>query len=114
MKTDLSKLARNLIAGGSAADQGGAWQFNRHGVSLRVIASWGMGWDHVSVSLPNRCPSWDEMSWIKSLFFEPTECVMQLHVPDAEHINNHPFCLHLWRPQGVEIPTPPSILVGIK
>jgi hypothetical protein len=28
---------------------------------LRVIASDGEGWDHVSVSLPDRCPTWEEM-----------------------------------------------------
>ena len=26
----------------------------------------------------------------------------------------HPYCLHMWKPIGVEIPTPPSILVGIR
>ena len=29
--------------------------------SAFVIASDGMGWDHVSVSLKKRCPIWSEM-----------------------------------------------------
>jgi hypothetical protein len=37
---------------------------------------------------------------------------MELHVPIAEHINLHPNCLHLWRPQDVEIPRPPAYMVG--
>ena len=82
------------------------------GREMSVIASSGAGWDHVSVSRTNRCPNWPELSNIKRLFFEDHETVMQLHVPSSEHINNHPYCLHLWRPHNVEIPRPPSWMVG--
>lgn len=87
---------------------------------LKAIATDGLGdatlaaWEHVSVSLPDRCPSWDEMAYIKSLFWEETDCVMQLHPPRSEYVNNHRFCLHLWRPVLSAIPMPPSILVGIQ
>lgn len=84
------------------------------GATMSVIATNGFGWDHVSVSRTNRTPNWPEMTAVKALFFLPTETAMQLHVPDAEHVNCHPYCLHLWRPQEVEIPAPPSILVGPK
>lgn len=83
------------------------------GTTLKVIASVGEGWDHVSVSLPNRCPNWTEMERVKRLFFRDDETAMQLHVPPTDHINNHPFCLHLWRPLVGSIPRPPGILVGI-
>jgi len=81
---------------------------------FKVIASDGEGWEHVSVSLPSRCPTWDEMCKIKTLFWTDDACVMQLHPPRSEWISNHPYCLHLWRPVGQTIPTPPSIMVGIK
>ncbi len=32
--------------------------------------------------------------------------------PESQHINDHPRCLHLWRPLDREIPLPPSWLVG--
>jgi hypothetical protein len=83
-------------------------------VPLKVIASEGEGWEHVSVSLPTRCPTWEEMSFIKSLFWDDVDCVVQFHPPSSEHVNNHAFCLHLWRPIGYQIQTPPSILVGDK
>ena len=84
----------------------------RTGARLRVIASTGLGWDHVSVSLPNRCPSWEEMDHIARLFFRDDEAVMQLHVPVNHHVNLHRFCLHLWRPNdGREIPQPSLELV---
>lgn len=79
-----------------------------------VIASDQMGWDHVSVSLPDRCPTWQEMCRIKDLFWADGDAVMQLHPPRADWVNNHRFCLHLWRPQGTSIPLPPSIMVGIQ
>jgi hypothetical protein len=82
--------------------------------ALRVIASADGGWDHVSVSRKNRCPNWQEMSFVASLFFKPDETAFQLHVPASDHVNNHPYCLHWWRPQEIEIPRPPAIMVGIK
>ena len=81
---------------------------------LCVIASIGMGWEHVSVSLPTRCPTWEEMDFIKRMFFKPNEVVMQLHVADSSHINNHPNCLHMWRPVEGEIPLPPDFTVGVR
>lgn len=82
------------------------------GQPLLVIASSGGGWDHVSVSRTNRCPNWPEMEFIKRRFFRDEETAMQLHVPPADHLNCHPYCLHLWRPQDREIPRPPAIMVA--
>jgi hypothetical protein len=82
------------------------------GQSLAVVASDGIGWDHVSVSRKSRCPNWPEMEFIKRKFFEDDETVMQLHVPPAEHINVHPFTPHLWRPQQLSIPRPPGWMVA--
>ena len=75
--------------------------------TLRVLASDGGGWEHVSVSLPNRVPSWEEMCFVRNLFWDPDDTVMQLHPPHSSYVNNHPFCLHLWRPIGQTIPVPP-------
>lgn len=91
--------------------QNGAFFF-RDG--LRVIISNGEGWEHVSVSRRKRMPSYEDMARAKSIFFEEEDCVMQLHVPKSEHINHHPYCLHLWRPLRAEIPRPPAIMVGPK
>ncbi len=66
---------------------------------LGVLISEGGGWDHVSVSLPARCPTWQEMLNIAALFFDDYECLMQLRVPTRENINHHNYCLHWWRPQ---------------
>lgn len=86
---------------------------------LTVIASCGdqpsaEGWDHVSVSLMKRCPTWEEMDFVKRLFFQPDEIAIQLHVAEREHISFHPFCLHLWRSIDQAIPLPPASFVGPK
>ena len=80
---------------------------------LRIIASNGEGWDHVSVSRANHCPNWTEMSHIAQLFFKDDETAMQLHVPRSEHLNLHPHCLHWWRPHDGSIPKPPSYFVAV-
>jgi hypothetical protein len=90
------------------------------GKPLKVIASrWSAAhigspepWNHVSVSRPERCPTWEEMEQVKRLFFGPDEVAMQLHVPEAAHISFHPFCLHIWQPVGEKIPLPPSWMVA--
>lgn len=81
---------------------------------VAVVASWGSGWEHVSVSLRDRCPTWDEMCVVKDIFWDAEITVMQIHPPKSQYVNQHPYCLHLWRPQHNTIPTPPMWMVGIK
>jgi hypothetical protein len=97
-------------------DSWGTFQirYAKTNVSLRVLAVDGndTGWEHVSVSLPNRCPNWPEMDFVKDMFWLETECVMQLHVPKADHRCLHNFCLHLWRPTKLAIPRPSAEFVA--
>ena len=53
---------------GSTDEMGnnGAFVIPFESFNLRVIACDGMGWEHVAVSLPHRCPNWREMCFIKS------------------------------------------------
>ena len=82
------------------------------GRDLNVIASDQGGWEHVSVSVSNRCPNWPEMCRIKDIFWNEDECVVQYHPAKSEYVNHHPYCLHLWRPIELSVPIPPSIFVG--
>lgn len=78
---------------------------------LLVMVSDKLLWDHASVSLNNRVPTWKETCFIKDLFWEPEETVIQYHPAESEYINQHLFVLHLWRPQTVQIPMPPMAFV---
>ena len=81
----------------------------KHGQEVRVIASDGFGWEHVSVSLQDRTPTWDEMCQVKALFWDESDCVIQYHPAKKDYVNVHNHCLHLWRTEG--IPTPPTFMV---
>jgi len=83
-----------------------------HRTRFVCIASDGGGWDHVSVEVKmrgslQRLPTWEEMCWIRKLFFEDEEVVVQYHPPKSQYVNVHPFVLHLWRNQSGAIPLPP-------
>lgn len=82
--------------------------------ALHFIFSWGEEWEHLSVSTPVKTPTWEQMCKMKEIFWRDDEVCMELHPKKEEYVNNHPYCLHIWRSTGVEIPTPPSILVGIR
>lgn len=75
-------------------------------------------WEHVSVKAHDkgskvwRCPKWNEMCFIKDLFWEKNESVIQFHPEESEYVNNHPAVLHLWRPVEFEITLPPRLFVA--
>lgn len=130
MKKDWAGLEKYRVRGGSLPSSTGD-DFGQfiiaidRVVTLCVIASSGMPeegfiWEHVSVHArtnagkPNekmRTPTWDEMCYVKRIFWEPEEVVMQIHPAESEYVNDHPNVLHLWRPVGMPIPTPPTICV---
>lgn len=64
--------------------------------------------------LIGRIPTRDEMQYIKDLFCEEEETVIEYHVPKSKHLNLHPNVLHLWRPQRINVPLPPSRMVAPK
>lgn len=104
-----------------AGDLFGAFYLKIAKVHIIVIASNGseeIPWEHVSLRARDykgeRTPTWAEMCYVKDLFWDEEECVIQYHPPRSEYVNNHAFVLHLWKPIGIEIPMPPSIAVGIK
>lgn len=109
---------------GSDASYGSYGAFFVHGPcgkTLKIISSGGnaddpvgAGWEHVSVSVERRTPNWLEMSFVKNLFWDEDECVVQFHPPKSDYVNNHAFVLHLWRHKTLEFPRPPSIMVGDK
>lgn len=82
--------------------------------ALHFIFSWGCGFEHLSVSTPIKTPTWEQMCKMKDIFWQEDEVCMQLHPKKEDYVNNHNYCLHIWRPIDKVIPTPPSIMVGFK
>jgi hypothetical protein len=83
---------------------------------LFVIASDEDGWEHVSISLHNeaRLPTWTEMCYVKDLFWDEDEVVIQYHPAKADYVNFQSSTLHMWKPVGIELPRPPHTMVGPK
>lgn len=81
-----------------------------------AIASDGYGWEHVSVQMQGRmrlkrCPYWEEMCFIKDLFWDEEDTVVQIHPPKSEYVNIHPYVLHLWRPKDTNLELPDNMMV---
>lgn len=109
------RVTHGQIGSDSGYGNNGAFHVGlRRGQTVFVIASDMMGCEHVSVSRQDRCPTWDEMCQVKAMFWDAEDVVVQFHPRESDYVNNHPNCLHLWRPVGVEMPTPPSLMVGVK
>lgn len=93
------------------SDDGMAVVLNCENVPLEVIFSWGMEWEHASVVVTERCPTWHEMCFVRDFFWNANECVVQYHPPDETYINVHNHCLHLWRSIKETVPMPPIVCV---
>jgi hypothetical protein len=107
------RIREGALRSDATAGNNGAFQVPRlgHIKYFLVRASDRSGWERVSVSLPTRCPLWEEMSQVKLVFWDPEDVVIQYHPARSQHVNVHPYCLYLWRPIGTVLPVPPSFLV---
>lgn len=109
------KETPNLLIRSVGADGGmGEMQYGK--LKASVIWSFGCGWEHVSIAPYKRSytPSWDEMCRLKDMFFYDDEVVVQYHPAKKDYVNNVSNCLHLWRSTDASMPTPPTIMVGIR
>lgn len=119
MKKDLSRLDKyrqkddeKRIYGMEGDQHNGIYKVFVNGRSFYCIVSNGGGWDHISVGGKNkRIPTWDEMCAIKDMFFDKDEVCVQYHPAEENYINLAENVLHIWKPQNIEMPTPPLIMV---
>lgn len=77
---------------------GGSYYDSISGKWLNFMFSIQMGWEHLSVSMPSKTPSWDQMCVMKEIFFEDEEECFEYHPKKSDYVNIHPHCLHIWRP----------------
>ena len=111
------RATTRLVIEQHSADGGWAYAYLASSKKERpcsIVFSNGGGWEHVSVSFPNRCPTWEEMCEVKDMFFYEEEIAVQYHPPRNEYVNMHPYCLHLWRLKKEGLLMPPSWMVGVK
>lgn len=87
-----------LVRGDHSDQEVGAWERIPDG--LRVMESFEShcdeDWLHVSVSFPNRLPSWADMREVKETFCGKERESYMVLPPEKQYVNDHPFVLHLW------------------
>jgi len=114
-KGDKHYLVSHPLAGpGDGETYGAAIIPGPTAADLKIIFSSGMensDWEHVSVSCRNRCPNWVEMCFVKELFWDGEDCVVQFHPPKSDYVKLHDFVLHMWRATGQAFPIPPKVYV---
>ena len=110
------RLIRGPLASDHTFGNNGAFDVTYKGETFCCIASDGEGWQHVSISIPHKAdiPTWDQMCGIKNIFWDKSDAVIQIHPQEKDYVNNHDYCLHLWRNDKVDQNLPRSILVGLK
>lgn len=90
---------------------GAKWIFGegqglRHVLSVitSLEAHDGETWLHVSLARPNRMPTYEDMALVKRLFIGSDKLAVQLFVAAKDHVNIHPYCLHLWHSPSLRLP----------
>lgn len=80
-----------------------------NGKNLAVCASVdtddkGIKWEHVSVGLKNRLPTCAELQFVKMLFWDHEDEVIQFFMPQSKCVKLYNNCVHLWRPINIKLP----------
>ena len=60
----------------------------------------GKVWRHVSIAHRTRMPTYHELRIVKVWLLGAEAKAIQVFAPASEHVNVHPFALHLWAPVG--------------
>jgi hypothetical protein len=113
---DEKRVRLGTMATDESAGNNGAFVLIGPRGLLDVIASDGMGWDHISVKPGARrgTPTWEEMTFAASQFWADDDVLVQFRPARKDYVNMHEQVLHWWRKQDGDHETPPSIMVGIK
>ena len=113
------RITTGPFASSSLDGNEGAFEILRNQCLLICISSAMLRWQHVSCHKiitqqrrkARKIPTWNDMCFVKGLFWDEEDCVIQYHPPKSQYVNDNPFVLHLWLPVGIEIPLPPRELI---
>lgn len=56
----------------------------------------GETWLHVSVSRPNKYPTYEELKRVKEIFVGADRDAIQIFPKKRDHVNIHNYCFHLF------------------
>lgn len=61
-----------------------------------IILSIADGCWHLSISTPDRLPTWEELKQARYDLVPDRVTMAMLLPPKEQYVNVHPFCFHLW------------------
>jgi hypothetical protein len=96
---DWKRVRNKLMENLGGTPELAPWFQDRTGLTVTLTCQMekdSKKWIHCSISRPNRIPSYNELCRVKELFLGKDSLALMLFVPEAEHVNIHDFCLHLW------------------
>ncbi|MBC7340853.1 MAG: hypothetical protein H5U02_00100 [Clostridia bacterium] len=73
----------------------GARAFRLGGCTV-IVGRSDAGW-HLSISHPDRYPTWDEIKEARYLLVPDNVTMAMLLPPKTEYVNVHKNCFHLWQ-----------------
>lgn len=65
-------------------------------VIVTVAEHDGVEWIHASIAWARHMPSYDDLVLLHSAVWARRGYAYQVFVPEPEHVNIHPYALHLW------------------
>jgi hypothetical protein len=88
----------------------GCFTVKRNGFQYNIIAT-DFGKDehvsvHITVGKTQKTPTWEQMCFVKDLFWGKEDTVVQYHPPESQYVNVHEHVLHLWRTPTDELKDP--------
>lgn len=72
------------------------WRFNGTQFAVIITKDDGVNW-HMSISHPNRYPTYEELKEARYKFCPDEVEMAQIFPPKSEFVNVHPNCFHLWQ-----------------
>lgn len=95
----LGDVEKFIVSNDSTVAFGGDYYDTLNNKRLNFVFSVQEGWEHLSVSMPSKTPTWEQMCMMKDIFWEEEEECLEYHPRKSEYVNIHNHCLHIWRPE---------------
>lgn len=95
------RIQSGPLASSEKDGNNGRFSVKRNGFQYNIIAT-DVGEDehvsvHITVGKKQKTPTWEQMCFVKSLFWGKEDTVVQYHPAESEYVNLHEHVLHLWR-----------------
>lgn len=101
VKEELHRVMDSLPPGWAKVEERDDGALFRAGMSSSIIVSGSvesdrLRWLHASIARPASMPTYADMVFLHKHGIGSDRKAFQVFAPSSEHVNIHPYCLHLW------------------